>query len=289
MIKAHLESVTPNDRASFLVNTFALEKFTAPYHFHPEYELTWIVEGTGTRFVGNHMQAYGPGDLVFVGANLPHCWKSDNVTKGELRSHSVLVQFENNFLGSEFFARPELESIAGLMKRSASGIRFLGETTDDVCRRMRMLSEEKAGFKRMTGLLEILYILSRSTDYVLLDSDGITAKSQPGERQRLHVSLGYIVDNFRNQIELQEVASEVNMSVNAFCKYFRKSTGKTFIETVTDYRIHFAKDLLLSTDKSMTEIAYESGFGDVSHFYKVFRRRIKTSPLQYRKVFLRGL
>lgn len=287
MIKAQFEAITRNDRASFLVNTFALEKFTAPYHFHPEYELTWITEGTGTRFVGKSMQEYGPGDLVFLGAGLPHCWKSEDIVRGELRSHSVLVQFENAFLGPEFFAKPELESIEGLLHRSASGIRFLGNTMTEVTARMKALSFEESRFKRMLGLLEILDILANSGDYLLLDSDGITAGSVPGERERVNTSLGYIVDNFRDKIVLDEVAAAVNMSVGAFCKYFRRATGKTFIETVTDYRVHFATKQLLATDKSMTEIAFDSGFGDVSHFFRVFRRRLKTSPLQYRKKFLK--
>jgi len=289
MLKAQFENITPNHRASFLVNSFKLEKFTALYHFHPEYELTWIVKGTGIRFVGQHMQEYGPDDLVFLGADLPHCWKSEDVMPGELRSQSVLVQFERAFLGPDFFDRPELESIAGLIKRSASGIRFLGNTVKEVTPRMKALDQEESRFTRMLQLLEILELLANSRDYILLDTDGMAARHHPGERERLNVSLGYIVDNFREEIALDAVAATVNMSVNAFCKYFRKTTGKTFIETVTDYRIHFATKQLLSTDKPIAEIAFDSGFGDVSHFYKVFRRRLKTSPLQYRKNFLKQL
>ncbi len=289
MIKAQFETITPNDRASFVVNSFALEKFTAPYHFHPEYELTWIKAGTGTRFVGKNMQAYGPGDLVFLGTGLPHCWKSEDFAAGKLGSQSIVIQFENAFLGKEFFEKPELESIAGLIKRGASGIRFLGETVKNVTMRMEAASREESRFNRMLRLLEILDILAGSTEYVLLDNDGMTARSHPTERERLNISLGYIVDNFRTEIALTEVAATVNMSVSAFCKYFRKATGKTFIETVTDYRIHFATKQLLMTDKSMADIAFDSGFGDISHFYKIFRRRLKTSPLQYRKSFLKGV
>ncbi len=211
MIKAQFEPLTPGSRASFLVNTFALEKFTAPYHFHPEYELTWIIQGTGTRFVGKNMQAYAPGDLVFLGADLPHCWKSDDFASGELRSRSVVIQFERAFLGKEFFEKPELESIAGLIKRGASGIRFLGETVKDVTGRMEALSREESGFNRMLRLLEILDVLAGSTEYVLLDNDGITARSHPAERERLNISLGYIVDNFRTEISLDEVAATAHM------------------------------------------------------------------------------
>ncbi len=289
MLRAQLEAITPDIRTSFLVNVFALERFTAPYHFHPEYELTWIVKGKGTRFVGKHMADYGPGDLVFLGPGLPHCWKSGDVVPGALNSHSVVVQFERDFLGAEFFDKPELDTIAGLMKRSACGIRFPAHVAAIVTPAINALSREENAFRKMLRLLGILETLAHSKEYTLLDHDGILAKQHPGDRDRLNISLGYIVDNFRNEMVLSEVAAAASMSVNAFCRYFRKSTGKTFIETVTDYRIHFAVQQLLSTDQSMACIAFESGFGDVSNFYRVFKRRLKTSPLQDRKNFLRGL
>lgn len=289
MIRASFESIKPNDKSSFLVNNFALEKFTAPYHFHPEFELTLITAGTGTRFVGKSIQAYGAGDLVLLGPDLPHCWKSEDIVKGELRSHSVLVQFESTFLGPAFFERPELASISELFRRSACGIRFLGDTVADATGLMKSLSREEDRFRRMIGLLEILEMLANSRQYELLDTDGTMGLSKPGEQERISIALAYVVENFRDKVVLEKVASAVSMSESAFCKYFKRVTGKTFVETVTDYRIHFAREQLLMSERSMTDIAFDSGFGDLSHFYKVFRRRMKISPLQYRKDFLRKL
>jgi AraC-like DNA-binding protein len=96
----------------------------------------------------------------------------------------------------------------------------------------------------------------------------------------------YIVDNFHNEISLNKAAEIIGMTPNAFCKYFKKITRKTFMETVINYRINFATQQLIKTDKTIADVCFESGFGDISHFYKMFTSRMEVSPLNYRKQFL---
>jgi AraC-like DNA-binding protein len=288
MIKAQFENINPSPTTSFLVKFFHLEKFTVPYHFHPEYELTLIIRGNGKRYVGKNMEDYSDGDLVFLGADLPHCWKSGDQIDGDY-VQSIVVQFEKNFLGEHFFNRPELLHIQELMKQSAFGIRFAQSVSDEIKIKMERLVSEESSFHRLSQLLDILNYLAISDDFTLLNNDGILASPHNTNKERMNTALGYIVDNFRNEILLDHVAAAVNMSPNAFCKYFKRTTSKTFMETVIEYRINFAIQQLLSTDKSVSDIAFESGFGDVSHFHKVFKRTMKTSPLDYRKNFQRGL
>ncbi|WP_221392593.1 AraC family transcriptional regulator [Dyadobacter sp. NIV53] len=289
MIKALFENLNPQSNTSFLVNTFILDKFTVPYHFHPEFELTLIVNGNGKRYVGKNMEDFNSGDLVFLGSDLPHSWKSDEIALNKTPVKSIVVQFEKSFLGPEFFSRPELVNISNLLKLSACGVRFINQTAVEINTKMALLAQEENGFCKMIMLLDILENLSVSKDYILLDLDGTVARQSNNNIERINASLGYIVDNFQNEISLNTVAAIVNMSPNAFCKYFRRITNKTFVETVIDYRINFAVQQLLATDKAVAEIALESGFGDVSHFYKLFKRRMKISPLGYRKKFLTGL
>lgn len=289
MIKAQFESLNPKSHASFLVNSFKLESFTVPYHFHPEFELTLIVRGRGKRYVGKNMGDFEDGDLVFLGSDLPHSWKSEDVTEPGDYVQSIVVQFERNFLGTEFFNKPELANINNLFKISAYGIRFLDKTTENISSHMKLLAQEENAFRKMQMLLDILENLAISREYILLDQDGMVAQQLNSNKERINAALGYIVDNFRNEILLNKVAGIVNMSPNAFCKYFKKVTNKTFMDTVIDYRINFAIQQLLSTDKPVSEIAMESGFGDVSHFYKLFKRNMKMSPLNYRKNFQKGL
>jgi len=288
MIRAQFENINPSPDSSFLVKSFHLERFTVPYHFHPEYELTLIVKGNGKRYVGKNMEDYSDGDLVFLGSDLPHCWKSGDQTDGDY-VQSIVVQFEKNFLGQNFFNRPELLHIQELMKRSAFGIRFEQTVSNEVKAKMIQLASEENPFRKLAQLLDVLNHLAISDDYILLNSDGILASAHNPNKERMNTALGYIVDNFRNEILLDHVAAAVNMSPNAFCKYFKRITSKTFMETVIEYRINFAIQQLLNTDKSISEISFESGFGDVSHFHKLFKRTMKTSPLDYRKNFQKGL
>jgi AraC-like DNA-binding protein len=289
MLKAQFEPLNPQSHTSFLLNSFKLESFTVPYHFHPEYELTLIVKGRGKRYVGKNMGDFEDGDLVFLGSDLPHSWKSESATEPDGDVQSIVVQFERNFLGPEFFTKPELENINNLLKISTYGVRFLDNTAENISNRMKSLANEENTFRKMQMLLDILENLAISREYVLLDPDGMVAQQLNSHKERINAALGYIVDNFRDEILLNKVAAIVNMSPNAFCKYFKKVTNKTFMDTVIDYRINFAIQQLLSTDKPVSEIAMESGFGDVSHFYKLFKRNTKMSPLTYRKNFQKAL
>ena len=104
---------------------------------------------------------------------------------------------------------------------------------------------------------------------------------------RINPVLSYIIENFRNEVSLDEAAHTANMSATAFCKYFKKMTNKTFIETVNEYRVSNAMMLLIQSDKPVNHICYDSGFTDVSHFYRTFKRKTGHSPLGYRMKFFR--
>ncbi|NRF41147.1 AraC family transcriptional regulator [Pedobacter foliorum] len=281
MARAAFEALDPYNDNSFLLREFT--EFTAPYHFHPEHELTLIVKGKGNRYVGNHMDVYSSGDLVLIGSNLPHCWKIENNQK-ENDVASVVIQFNNDFLGTDFLAKPELSQILHLLERSKHGIQFLNNTAKEITNRLILLAKEQNPFKRLIEFLEILYTLATSKEYILLDQQD--TKAQPsGKTERINTVLGYIIDNYKNEISLDQAAALINMTPNAFCKYYKKTTKKTFIETVTDYRINYAIQQLVNSDKSISDICFENGFGDLSHFYKLFKRKMKLSPLKYRKEF----
>jgi AraC-like DNA-binding protein len=287
MAKASFEALNPYQKDSFLLRQF--NEFTAPYHFHPEYELTLIIRGSGNRYVGNHMDSYGDGDLVLIGSNLPHCWKNNQLQDQEPPVGSVVIQFSGDFLGSDFMVKPEISAISQLLSRSTQGIQFTGKTASAIQSRMIGLTKEENSFKRLVELLDMLYCLAQSREYLLLDQQGQTTRQTGNKAGRINAILGYIIDNYQQEILLDEAAAIVNMTSNAFCKYYKKTTGKTFIETVTDYRINYAIQQLVHSDKSISDICFSNGFGDLSHFYKLFKRKMKLSPLKYRKQFRKDL
>ncbi|MGN6493637.1 MAG: AraC family transcriptional regulator [Agriterribacter sp.] len=285
MLKPTLESLGTVSESSFLVRKFNEKAFSAPYHFHPEVELALIVKGEGKRYVGNNMSHYTAGDLVLLGPDLPHCWKLEGTKRGKRKAASIVLQFREDCLGNDFFGRKELTAIQKLLQRSAHGMQFQQQTAEAAAQKLQQLEEQTDPFKKMITFLEILQLLATSKEFVLLDKQKKEDPYSTSDQSRINHVMAYIVDHFRTEITLERAAAVAGMTPTAFCKYFKRVTRKTFIETVLDYRINYAMQQLVSTDHPVSHISYESGFGDVSHFYKTFRNRKKFSPLHYRKKF----
>lgn len=283
MLKASFEIITAAKRESFVAKKFDKKGFEAPFHFHPEIELTCITGGKGKRFVGNNMAGFEKSDLVLTGPNLPHCWKLSGLQK---EAGSIVIHFNYDFLGKDFFQTPEMTATRNLLKRSHQGIGFHGKIRQPVMEQMEAVYQEKNHFKKLLLLLEILNRLAGSKDYILLNENISVAMETDDNRERINKVFAYIVENFHDQLFLNKAASLIGMTPNAFCKFFKKMTRKTFIETVITYRINFATQQLTETDKSIADICFASGFRDLSNFYKTFSSRMKMSPLNYRNQFL---
>jgi AraC-like DNA-binding protein len=282
MLKASFEVLQHSAAHSFLLRVFGEVAFTAPYHFHPEYELTLILEGSGKRYVGSHMADFRAGDLVLLGSHLPHCWKLEGEAD---RGSTIVLQFAPDFLGKDFFSKAELALISNLLQKSGCGIQFGGRTREVVTERMRTLAAESNDFRQLIGFLEILQELALSKDPVLLDPRRVTAELTLADQERAYPIFAYLVENFRADISLDKAAAIAGMTPNAFCRYFKKITRKTFMETVIEYRLNHATQQLIQTDMPVSAICFDSGFNDVSHFYKMFRSKMQLSPLHYRKKF----
>lgn len=287
MSKASIEVIHPADHQSFHIREFGVSAFHAPYHFHSEIELTAITKGYGERYIGNHMENFHDGDLVLVGPNLPHCWKLEPDERNQT-ANAIVIQFDKHFLGEALFSRPELITVNRLLTDSTFGIHFSESDALGIHERLISLKDEKDNFQALISFLSILNSLG-TRRYRLLDKDRSIASLSSSEQERMSLVLAYIVDHFNGKISLNEAADVANLTTNAFCKYFKKNTRKTFMEMVIDYRLNYARQQLIQTDKPISEIAFESGFGDPSHFYKSFRSKTSLSPVHYRKKFFKGI
>jgi AraC-like DNA-binding protein len=286
MLKASFEIITSPKRTSFVMRQFDKKGFEAPFHYHPEYELTCITQGEGKRFVGNNMSGFQNNDLVLIGSNLPHCWKL--TPSANAKAGSIVVQLSSEFLRNDFFKFPEMSNIRKLLEKSNGGIEFNGKIKEKIKESMTCALNEKNDFKKLMILMDILNKLSLTKEFNLLNKKNVVAEQSDHNRERISKVFAYIVDHFHNKISLNEAAKRIGMTPNAFCKYFKRITRKTFMETVIDYRINFATQQLIETDKSVADICFDCGFRDVSHFYKMFASRKEVSPLNYRKQFLLG-
>jgi AraC-like DNA-binding protein len=288
MIKPTLETLSGDSKGTFLVRLFEQNEFASPYHFHPEYELTAILKGEGNRFVGNNMSAYQKGDLVLLGGNVPHCWKT-TLRNDEINAQSVVVQFNRDFLGAGFFENQSAWKVVQLLDRSFHGIHFTGNSATSIINLMVAMAKATDPLKKLILLLDVFDKLAHHKSFELLNEQPVIYHSSATEHQRLNDVQSYIIDNFRARLSLNQVADVARMTPNAFCKFYKKMTGKTLMEVVAHYRLNHAMQQLIATNKTATEICFESGFSDVAFFHKAFRQYAKRSPLVYRREYVGNL
>lgn len=282
-MKAHLEKIDLETGSSFRLLRFEQsQEGSEPFwHFHPEYEIVYISHGRGKRHIANHISYYEDGDLIFLGPKLPHSSFSEELSE----SHTeVVVQMRSDFMGEGFFALPETRGIQQLFERSRRGISFFGATKRQVGDLLLGMLEEE-GFRRLLGLLQILQVLAESEEYVSLEAESLELPVDTQHYERIQRIYAYVHKEFQGTISLEAAASEANMSVPAFCRFFKKASGKTFTQFVSEVRVAHACNLLSTDTMSIAAISFECGFNNLSHFNKQFRMWSGFTPREYRMRF----
>lgn len=281
--KAIAEKIQPNYGSSFRIIKFDTNnKNGKPFwHFHPELQLVYVVGGSGKRHIGNHISYFRKGDLVLIGPNLPHFGLTDQLKDDQIE---IIVQFRIDFLGKKFFDSPEMVGIKQLFERSRYGILFSKELKKELGPGIESLMELNS-LDRMLKLLEILHSLAESTDYQLLNARDLALEVNQQENERIKKVYTYVRQKFQDDIPLSLISDEVNMTVPAFCRYFKKQSGKTFTQFVNEFRVIHACKLLTEGDQSISYIAMESGFNNFSYFNRLFKNIVKQSPNEYRGAF----
>lgn len=278
--KPTLEKISPEFGSSIKVmkqEAYMGEK--KPFwHFHPELELVYVNKGKGKRHIGNHLSYFNNSQLILIGANLPHNGFTDRLT---INGSETVIQFRQEFLGDYFFNVPEMEGISNLFERAKNGILFGVKTKKKIGHKIEKLSE-KEGFKKILILLEILHGLAKSKDYTILNADGFAFETEPQDSAKIDIIFKHVNENFTQHITLDEIADKVSMTVPAFCRYFKKVTGKTFTKLVNEYRVVHATKLLSESQLSITDVSFECGFNNFSHFNKLFKEITGKSASKYR-------
>lgn len=276
-MRARAERISTSPAASFIVKRRRDPRFDFAWHYHPEVELTWIVRSRGRRFVGDSIQDYRDGDLVLLGPNLPHTWHSEPGRRHE----AVVAQFAPDFLGE----LPELRGVRALFERAARGLSFGGRTLKAVARILDGL-EEVDGLPRLRALLEILERLAAARDVRPLSSRPY-AEPRKGDMERIDRVCGYLAERYAGDVGLAEAAAVAHLSVPAFCRFFKSRTGKTLVGYLNELRIGRACRLLMETERSVSDIGYDSGFHNLSNFNRRFRALKGVSPREFRRAFPR--
>lgn len=278
-MRAVFMKVENESAASFHVEENLIGSFDAPWHFHPEFELTQIIESRGKRFVGDHIEPFAQGDLVLLGPNLPHLWLNDPGTK---RAHAVVVQFLPSFMGPDFLKLPEAREVSRLLDKAGRGLHFRGKTAVAAGEAMRRLLKLQ-GMERLLQLLEILRTLASARYVRVLSGAKFHPVLDTKAEERINRACRFIIGHFQEDIGLNEVAGAACMSPAAFSRYFKQLTGSNVIEFLTQTRVDAATRLLIETDQSVAEICYATGFNNLSNFNRRFRSIKGLSPSELRR------
>ena len=276
-MKAKLEDIpSVKGASSFHAYRFQVPFFEFKWHYHPEYELTYIVKGSGYRIVGNSYEQYSDGDLVLLGSNLPHTWtsKPDNT----FASEAIVIQFSSEFI-TPFLVLHESNQIKQLLKHSDRGLRI---AVDEMLVSNIMELPEIQGMDRVLKLIWILEeITKRQCDYIAPNTfHNVVSKKN---EFRINKACTFLQNNFNQKISLKQVADLIYLTESNFCKFFKKATGKTYSDYLNELRINEACRMLVQTEQTINEISYACGFETLSYFNRVFLFKKAITPSTFRK------
>jgi AraC-like DNA-binding protein len=219
------------------------------------------------------------GDLVFLGANLPHCWVNQPIENQN--ASAIVIQFGELFLGKGVNNLPEMQKVNAFLEKSKSGFEIVGKTKEMLTQKVKGLQHNNP-LQKIAGLLEILDILSQSTEIITIDDFFFEHQYNQSETARFQKIFSYLIENFKEKITLEQIANIADLSPTSFCRYFKNITMKTFVEVLIEFRLQYACQLLNKTDLPIQQVAFESGFGDVPYFNKLFRKYKNATPKEWR-------
>lgn len=292
-MKPVLEKVARPENQSFFFRDIEQPYFSTPWHFHPEVEIILIVNGHGSRYVGDSIKNFYPGDLVITGSNTPHVWSSSPEfyeTDSTLSGRAIFTQFEENFWGESFSDLPELYKIKNLLNEAKRGIRFVKQTRKELEKYMMELPSQ-LGMSRLMHLLTMLDIMTSSNEFEYLSSPNYKSESiNSVDEHRMELIYNHVLKHYQREISLEEISGLINLTPPSFCRYFKLRTNKAFSSFVNEMRIGSASKLLIENNLSISQVCYEAGFNHLSNFNRQFKKIKNMTPSEYqRKYWSRSL
>ncbi|NQX40219.1 AraC-type DNA-binding protein [Pedobacter steynii] len=280
----HLKIPNSADQ-SFSVRKDMLPNINNRWHYHNEIELICFHKGSGTQFVGDHINKFMPGDIVLVGKDLPHYWKYDmpcikNPAAEE--PYSTVIHFYDNFIGERFLHLPETKQIKTILEKAKRGILIRGENSPEIVRAIEKIYQS-SGLIKIIKLLECLLAISNLPQVVLLSSLGFKYDYGDSEDERINDIYNFVLNNFQRRIHLNEIASIADLVPNSFCRYFKTRTGKTFSRFLLEIRIGYSCKLILENKMYIKQVCFESGFNNFASFHKSFKLITGKTPKLYQQ------
>jgi len=285
-----LEKVFPNLSSSIFVKREVVPYMDYPWHYHPEFEIIFVEKSYGIRLMGNHAGNFSDGDLMFIGPNLPHVWKNDEDFYKENQDLFVdvyVIQFREDALMKGFFDLPEFPHIKKLFLLGQQGLLIKGKERREISELVKKVYTS-SGIERLIFFLKTLDALASTTDYALLSSPGYTNSINIADSERINKVMTFLMENYTQEINLEELASLVSLNKSSFCRYFKYRTHKTCSQFLNEIRIANACKLLTNRNMSISAVCYETGYNNISHFNRQFKLITTLTAREYVKKYLKN-
>jgi len=282
----HKSSIPPSQ--IFVIRNLKEKHFDPTWHSHSEYQLFVVLEGTGTRFIGDSIKSFRTGELILTGPHVPHVWRSDDSyfqADSDFCSWGIVIYLNESFLGDHILEKEEMISIRKLFTKSMRGLEFYGTSKIKVIEMMKHLLTLR-GVQSVVQLLRIFELLALTKEYHFISSKAYDDAIAQDESDRLNRVYQYAFQHFRKKISIKDIANMLHMTPTSFSRYFTMKNNKPFSRFIAEIRIKHACKLLTETEDTISQVCYDSGFNTLSNFNRQFKEIMQKSPLQYKKEFM---
>ncbi|GAB3925763.1 helix-turn-helix domain-containing protein [Larkinella terrae] len=268
----------------FVFREIVRPQFSTDFHFHPECQLVYVVSGAGTRIIGGSVEQFEAGDLTFIGPNVPHVWYS-HAARPEVpqEARSLALYINPEVVLHQLKPFTNTQTLADFFRQSERGLCLTGPTREQLVPLLTAMANQQ-DLTLLTSFLQILQVLVTGPEGRWLNPESLLVSYAGNAQSRVSRLMRFIQDHFRQPITLEETAAMAGLQLHSFCRFFKALTQRTFSEFLNEIRIGFACQLLQQSDLPVTQIAYESGFGNVSYFNRSFKKNRSMTPKEYRRL-----
>jgi AraC-like DNA-binding protein len=277
------------NESTVVVQEDVVPHFYNHLHRHAETQITWILKGEGNLIAGNYMQPFKSGNIYIIGANQPHLFKSDpeyfdGISNKKI--HSLTLFLNPNGLLKSILDLPEMKGVKNFLNSTTHGLKAPVFHQKKIAEAILEVRQKKYS-ERLVALIQLLHLISNIGDWSTLSTVTAEYSLTDSEGVRMNDVFQYTVAHYTESIPLEKIASIANLTPQAFCRYFKKHTRKTYVTFLNEVRVNEAcKKILEGSFGNISSVAYQTGFNNVVTFNRIFKKIIKKSPSQYIKDYI---